>query len=193
MKKRITLGLASTSKSKSKAKATQDSFLKKGFIITEFVTAENIISGVPDQPIGKMQARKGAINRARHMRRLNPYIDWIVSIESAIIRRGRRVIECSYIAMEHQGVLKTLCTCEVPVPRIILDYMDKYGVELGVAYDALSDQKDSKRGDSFCVQTSYGDVCRHDYLCITISLLYGEMMHPLFKRQLTELGNVEAS
>ncbi|MDB5046406.1 MAG: inositol monophosphatase [Deinococcus sp.] len=119
------------------------------------VVGRDVPSGVPDQPLGEEQTRRGAVNRAGAAAQLaeaqlaeaqQSGEAWGVGLEG-----GVRIDEsgCGWlfgtVAVAHAGQLETVRTAEIRLPPPVLARVQS-GEELGSVMDDLLGTVDVKRG-----------------------------------------------
>ena len=115
---------------------------RKIFPNAEFVARE-VPSGVPGQPRGDKQTRRGAVNRARAVRKATR-ADWGVGLEAGIVENEFGAMTCAWCAIVDRrrrvgigGSTNMLLPDEVAA-RV------KAGAELGDAMDAFARIKNVK-------------------------------------------------
>jgi inosine/xanthosine triphosphatase len=102
-------------------------------------------SGVPEQPWGDEQTRRGALNRANHvMRHLNAHFG--VGLEGGLLESEVGLMTCAWCAIvDGQGQIGYGGGVHILLPPIVADILNEHG-ELGPAMDALVNEADTKRG-----------------------------------------------
>ncbi len=107
------------------------------------ITALVVPSGIPGQPLGDEETRRGAANRA-HAARVAARADWGVGIEGGILTNEFGTMTCAWCAIEdragHVGIggSSNMLLPDTVVARV------KAGVELGQAMDEFAKTKDVK-------------------------------------------------
>jgi len=104
-------------------------------------------SGVPDQPWGDDEARRGALARARAALALDPAADLGVGLEGGVVRElDGGVRTCAWAAIvDRQGVTSFGGSLAMPLPPAVVALLDA-GVELGHAMDAIAQSSNIKQG-----------------------------------------------
>lgn len=105
-----------------------------------------VASGVPDQPWGDEETIRGALARAAAARAALD-ADWGVGIEGGVVDAGDGAVRtCAWAAIVardgRQGVGGSL---SLALPRAVAELV-RGGLELGHAMDAVTGQRDVKRG-----------------------------------------------
>lgn len=114
------------------------------------IQGRDVASGVPDQPLGEEETRRGAVNRAcaaLHLAEIEHAADaWGIGLEG-----GVRLDADGYgwlfgmVAVVHSGRLETVRTAEMRVPPPVLARVQG-GEELGTVMDDLLGTVNIKRG-----------------------------------------------
>ena len=108
----------------------------------EFVTRE-VPSGVPGQPCGDKQTRRGAVNRACTVRKTTR-ADWGVGLEAGIIENEFGVMTCAWCAIvDRRGRVGIGGSTNMLLPVEVAARV-KAGAELGDAMDAFARIKNVK-------------------------------------------------
>jgi len=108
----------------------------------EFVARE-VPSGVPGQPRGDKQTRRGAVNRARAVRQATR-ADWGVGLEAGIVENEFGVMTCAWCAIvDRRGRVGIGGSTNVLLPDEVAARV-KAGAELGEAMDAFARIKNVK-------------------------------------------------
>jgi inosine/xanthosine triphosphatase len=101
-------------------------------------------SGVPAQPRGDKQTRRGAINRARKAR-LAANADWGVGLEAGIIENEFGTMTCAWVAIvDRAGRIGIGGSTNILLPQQVAAQLKK-GVELGDAMDEFANIRGVKR------------------------------------------------
>ncbi len=109
----------------------------------EFVLLD-VPSGVPGQPRGDRQTRRGAVNRARTVRQA-ACADWGIGLEAGIIETEYGVMTCAWVAIvDRTGRIGIGGSTNMLLPDEVAARV-KAGEELGEAMDAFANIKDVKR------------------------------------------------
>ena len=115
---------------------------RKIFPNAEFVARE-VPSGVPGQPRGDKQTRRGAVNRARAVRQATR-ADWGVGLEAGIVENEFGVMTCAWCAIvDRRGRVGIGGSTNVLLPDEVAARV-KAGAELGEAMDAFARIKNVK-------------------------------------------------
>jgi len=108
----------------------------------EFVARE-VPSGVPGQPRGDKQTRRGAVNRARAVHQATR-ADWGVGLEAGIVENEFGVMTCAWCAIvDRRGRVGIGGSTNVLLPDEVAARV-KAGAELGEAMDAFARIKNVK-------------------------------------------------
>jgi inosine/xanthosine triphosphatase len=104
-------------------------------------------SGVPDQPWGDDETRRGALARARAALVLDPVADLGVGLEGGVVREpDGGVRTCAWAAIvDRQGVTSSGGSLAMPLPPAVVALLDA-GVELGHAMDTIVQASNIKQG-----------------------------------------------
>ena len=117
--------------------------VRKIFPHAEFVSRE-VPSGVPGQPRGDKQTRRGAVNRARAVRQATR-ADWGVGLEAGIVENEFGVMTCAWCAIvDRRGRVGIGGSTNLLLPDEVAARV-KAGAELGEAMDAFARIRDVKR------------------------------------------------
>lgn len=117
--------------------------LRKIYPRAEFI-ALPVPSGVPSQPRGDEQTRRGAVNRARAARQA-ARADWGVGLEAGILKTKYGVMTCAWVAIVDRagrvgiGGSTNMLLPDQVAARVLA------GAELGDAMDAFAHIADVKR------------------------------------------------
>lgn len=116
--------------------------LRKIFPHAEFVALE-VESGVPGQPRGDKQTQRGAVNRARAVRRI-ARADFGVGLEAGIIETEFGVMTCAWVAIvDRAGRVGIGGSTNMLLPVQVANRL-KAGAELGEAMDEFANIKNVK-------------------------------------------------
>jgi inosine/xanthosine triphosphatase len=108
------------------------------------IVALDVPSGVPGQPRGDKQTRRGAVNRARAVRKATR-ADWGVGLEAGIIVNEFGVMTCAWCAIVDRAGRVGICgSTNMLLPDEVAVRV-KAGAELGEAMDAFANIRDVKR------------------------------------------------
>ncbi|UBV43599.1 inosine/xanthosine triphosphatase [Deinococcus taeanensis] len=138
----------------------------------------SVPSGVPDQPVGVGETRRGAVNRARAAAR-TPGAVWGVGLEGGVrVERGRGWL-FGVVAAVRPGVraVYTARTAELPVPDLVLARVLR-GEELGGVMDELLGTRDLKRGAGTVGALTQGLVTRPAVWAQALALALAPAVHP---------------
>ncbi len=101
------------------------------------VTALQVPSGKPDQPIGDDETRGGALNRA-HAARLAAHADWGVGIEGGVVESEFGLMTCAWCAIEDRsGRVGVGGSTSMLLPEEVAERV-RAGAELGQAMDEFA-------------------------------------------------------
>lgn len=116
--------------------------LRRLYPRAEFVAIE-VPSGVPGQPIGDEQTRRGAVNRARAVRQI-AHADFGVGLEAGIIETEFGMMTCAWVAIvDRRGRLGIGGSTNMLLPPQVVKRL-KAGAELGEAMDEFANIKNVK-------------------------------------------------
>ncbi len=116
--------------------------VRKIFPNAEFVARE-APSGVPGQPRGDKQTRRGAVNRARAVRKA-ARADWGVGLEAGIIENEFGMMTCAWCAIvDRRGRVGIGGSTNMLLPDQVAARI-KAGAELGEAMDTFANIRDVK-------------------------------------------------
>jgi inosine/xanthosine triphosphatase len=108
------------------------------------IVALDVPSGVPEQPRGDKQTRRGAVNRARAVRKA-ARADWGVGLEAGIVENEFGVMTCAWCAIvDRAGRVGIGGSTNMLLPDEVAARV-KAGAELGDAMDAFANIRDVKR------------------------------------------------
>ena len=117
--------------------------LRKIYPQAEFVSLE-VPSGVPDQPRGDRQTRRGAANRARAAR-VQARADWGVGLEGGIVENEYGTMTCAWCGIaDRAGRVGIGGSTNMLLPEEVAARV-KRGDELGDAMDAFANIRGVKR------------------------------------------------
>ncbi|GGK86880.1 NTPase [Deinococcus radiotolerans] len=135
-------------------------------------------SGVPDQPIGVGETRRGAVNRARRAARLDG-ATWGVGLEGGVrVERGQGWLFGVVAAVRAgDGLLLCTRTAELPIPPAALPRV-LAGEELGRVMDDILGTRDLKRGVGTVGALTGGLVTRPAVWAQALSLALAPALHP---------------
>jgi inosine/xanthosine triphosphatase len=116
--------------------------LRKVFTDAEFIALE-VASGVPGQPHGDEETRRGALNRARAVRQL-ARADYGVGLEAGIIETEFGVMTCAWVAIvDRRGRVGVGGSTNMLLPTQVAKRL-RAGAELGEAMDEFANIKNVK-------------------------------------------------
>ena len=116
--------------------------LRKIFPDAQFV-AHEVASGVPAQPHGDVQTQRGAVNRARAVRKL-ARADYGVGLEAGIIETEYGVMTCAWVALvDRGGHVGIGGSTNMLLPTQVAKRL-RAGAELGEAMDEFANIKNVK-------------------------------------------------
>jgi len=116
--------------------------VRKIFPNAEF-SAREASSGVPGQPRGDKQTRRGAVNRARAVRKATR-ADWGVGLEAGIVENEFGMMTCAWCAIvDRRGRVGIGGSTNMLLPDAVAARI-KAGAELGEAMDTFANIRDVK-------------------------------------------------
>lgn len=116
--------------------------LRKIYPHAEFVALE-VESGVPGQPRGDQQTQRGAVNRARTVRKL-VRADFGIGLEAGIIETEYGVMTCAWVAIvDRAGRIGIGGSTNMLLPAQVAQRLGE-GAELGAAMDEFANIKNVK-------------------------------------------------
>ena len=101
-------------------------------------------SGVPDQPVGDNETRRGALNRLTNLRQLAPEGDVWAALEGGIEDTDFGMFGFAWIIVETRETRGQSRTATFPIPHAVADLV-RSGVELGHANDQYYKLENSKQ------------------------------------------------
>lgn len=111
---------------------------------TVSVQALEVISGVPEQPWGDLETRRGAINRARAAQEQTA-AEFGVGFEGGLLRVKEEVYTSAWCAVLHKNGLLGIAGGEnMLLPDSVVEKLQA-GQELGLAIDAVTGAHNSKQ------------------------------------------------
>lgn len=144
------------SKNPVKLRATEDAF-SKAFPDERFsFESVSVPSGVPDQPSGDGETRRGARNRAANAREEVPGADFWVGLEGGIERRDGEVLAFAWMAVESSERLGEGRSSSFFLPSRVASLLGD-GLELGDAIDEVF-HRDNEKQKGGAVGVLTGDV-----------------------------------
>lgn len=116
--------------------------LRKIYPRAEFIALE-VASGVPNQPRGDKQTRRGAVNRAQRVREAT-HADFGVGLEAGIIEIEYGMMTCAWVAIvDRSGRIGIGGSTNMLLPDQVAARI-RAGDELGEAMDAFANIEDVK-------------------------------------------------
>jgi inosine/xanthosine triphosphatase len=116
--------------------------VRKIFPNAEFI-ARAVPSGVPGQPRGDKQTRRGAVNRARAVRKA-ARADWGIGLEAGIVENEFGMMTCAWCAIvDRRGRVGIGGSTNMLLPDKVAARVQA-GAELGEAMDAFANIRDVK-------------------------------------------------
>ncbi len=101
------------------------------------VISLQVPSGLPEQPIGDEETRRGAANRA-HAARLAAHADWGVGIEGGVVENEFGMMTCAWCAIEDRsGRVGVGGSTNMLLPEEVVERV-RAGKELGQAMDEFA-------------------------------------------------------
>ncbi len=108
------------------------------------IVSLKVPTGMPSQPVGDVETRRGAANRA-HAARLATKADWGVGIEGGVIETEFGMMTCAWCAVEdRRGRVGIGGSTNLLLPDEVVDQI-RAGGELGPAMDDYTGIKEVKR------------------------------------------------
>ncbi len=108
------------------------------------VVSRQVPSGLPEQPFGDEDTRRGAVNRA-HAARLAVHSDWGVGIEGGVVESEHGMMTCAWCAIEDRsGRVGIGGSTNMLLPEEVAGRV-RAGDELGKAMDEFAKLTDVKR------------------------------------------------
>ncbi len=108
------------------------------------IVALDVPSGVPDQPLGDEETRRGAVSRA-HAARQAADADWGVGLEGGIVENEFGTMTCAWCAIvDRAGRVGIGGSTNMLLPDEVAARV-KAGAELGEAMDAFAKIRNVKR------------------------------------------------
>jgi inosine/xanthosine triphosphatase len=129
----------------------------------------NVASGIPDQPMGDVQTKLGAENRARnafeeYFRANNTYPAFAIGLEGGVLLNPESEMECfAYMAVYNGDKFGFSRTCTFCLPHAIRDLVINEGLELGVADDRVFGTSNSKQSSGAVGLLTNGVIDRAAY------------------------------
>lgn len=157
--KKVIIGSNNPIKFETTKEAFTQSFPDEEF---EFITFP-ALSGVPDQPMGQMETRQGATNRAEACKAEYLEADFFVGLEG-----GLEKIEGEYWAfawmcvLDNSGATGFGRTGSFLLPPKVSALIDK-GEELGIATDIAFNETNSKHKSGTIGVLTNGNITRKDF------------------------------
>jgi inosine/xanthosine triphosphatase len=108
------------------------------------VISLQVPSGLPEQPIGDDETRRGALNRA-HAARLAADADWGVGIEGGVVENEFGMMTCAWCAIEDRSARVGIGgSTNMLLPEEVAERV-RAGEELGQAMDEFAKIRDVRR------------------------------------------------
>lgn len=151
------------SKNPVKISATKSAFERMFSDVKFEVKGVSVDSGVPDQPMGEEQTLRGAMNRAKNVKKLIPGADFYVGMEGGLIKKDEEMssIAWMYIISKDgrigKGRTGTLLISK-KVSELVLA-----GMELGEADQAVFKTKNIKNKSGGLGILTRGNITRKDH------------------------------
>lgn len=134
------IAIGSTNPTKTRA---VENVLRPMYAQIEF-SAHEAPSGIPAQPIGDEETRRGALNRARAVLELTN-ADWGVGLEGGIIQTEMGIMTNAWcVIVDHTGRVGVGGSANMLLPDAVAARV-LGGVELGEAMDEYASVEDVKR------------------------------------------------
>ena len=176
------------SKNPVKCKASEEGLLKalkptaeEAFEVE--TTGYDVRSGVPNQPMGDEETKRGAVNRAKAAfaayesdKGMAP--DYAVGLEGGIIEEGEDMICSAYMAVcNSPDRIGTARTCSFALPPAIVEKV-RGGMELGDADDAVFGGTNSKQKGGTVGHLTRGAIDRSNYYTDAVVLAMVPLLWP---------------
>lgn len=135
-------------------------------------------SGVPDQPLGVAQTRRGAVNRARAALR-EPGASWALGLEGGVrfSGRGEAWLFGVVAAAQRGGALHHARSAELRLPAHVASRL-RGGEELGPVMDELLGMVELKKGVGTVGALTLGLVTRPQVWQQTVALALAPLLTP---------------
>jgi len=137
------------SKNESKRLAVADAFSEvfpDDAVQVKLVDAD---SGVSSHPVSGSESIKGALNRIKHARNLQPGADYYIGIEGGLLQVEGRFWEIGWVAIENnQGKVHTGISSGLELKGVLLDDI-KNGLELNKVLEKRFGIKDIGKANGF--------------------------------------------
>jgi len=141
MKERIIVA----SKNPVKINATESGFLRIFPNKTFTIEGVSVDSGISDQPIGRKDTLKGAINRVNEAEKKEPNADYWVGIEGGLTNIEKEMEAYAWIVIKSKtGSVGKGRTSSFFLPQKVINLIKK-GIELGKADDIVFKRDNSKQ------------------------------------------------
>ncbi len=167
------------SKNPVKIEATHSGFAQV-FPHTSFrVSAEEVASGVANQPFGDAETLEGARNRARNAKAMHPTANFWVGLEGGVAahKEGMEVFAWMCILSNmppYEGIART---ASFFLPPQVTQLVNQ-GMELGKADDLIFQKRNSKQGQGSVGILTHGIIDRATYYQPAIVLALIPFVNP---------------
>ncbi len=137
-------------------------------------------SGVGEQPLGDVETRQGATNRAHGARKAVPAADYWVGLEGGLERIDDAWLASAWMAvLGADGRLGLARTQTLPLPPPVQRLLDD-GMELGPANDQVFGTRDSKQAGGAYGLLTGGRLTRGGVYAGTLELALLPWINPLW-------------
>ena len=136
-----------------------------------------VASGVPEQPRGVDETRRGARNRAGAAADRRPEADFWIGIEGGVLEQGRAMFAFARICVRSGDREGESATGLFRVPGPVAELV-RAGVELGAADDEVFGTRASKRGQGAVGLLTGGAVDRAELYAQGVCLALAPFVHP---------------
>ena len=181
-----------------KVNAVTAAFQRCG-ITVKAVGVKGVQSGVPDQPIGYAQTKRGAINRAKAalVKRTCKIPSYAVGIEGGLVTSSNGVgLDCIAVMAVLNvatGRISTSRTASFTLPPP-LSALVRSGKELGDADDEVFQRTNSKQEDGTVGILTKGAIDRTEYYVHALVLALVPLLHPtLYGDRSLSTFNIQSS
>ena len=146
------------------------------------VTGVVVESGVPDQPVGDDETRRGAWARTRNARSQSPDADFWVGLEGGIERLDSTLVTFAWmVVLSANGDSGQSRTVTLALPPAIRQLIDE-GLELGDANDRVFGTRNSKQaGGAFGLLTD-GRYTRQSVYIEALCVALVPIVNDLYRR-----------
>ena len=169
------------SRNPAKLAAVRDAFNRRFPEAAIELSGCAVESGVPDQPFGDEETRRGARQRAEAAARVAPEADWWVGLEGGLEEIDGVLTAFAWIVVrDRAGRLGEARSATLPLPSRVKDFVDA-GLELGEANDRVFGTHNSKHaGGAFALLTG-GLLTREGVYADTVLIALTPLVEPVYR------------